>query len=93
MQFDEVLPAHFSTISRNPFPHTLIERTLLQIAEGKTDPAHFRTDVLAAAGWKHSSLVSFGKYPDEAAATFNRIRLALADSEDPHSVLAKLKGG
>lgn len=93
MLFNEVLAAHFSTISRDPFPHVLIERMLLQIAGNPDTANRFRADALAAAGWKHSSLVSFGKYPDEAAAAFNRIRAALAESEDPAGVLAALERG
>jgi hypothetical protein len=90
MQFDEVLPVHFSTISRDPFPHVLIERTLLQMAEGELDGPKFRNKVLHAAGWKHSNLISFGKYPEEAAAAFNRVRLVLGSNETPESVLAAL---
>ncbi|WP_374355972.1 hypothetical protein [Chitinimonas sp.] len=92
MEFAEVQAQHFSTISRDPLPHTLIERALLQLSPGE-HAAQLRTEVLAAAGWKHSSLVSFGKYPEEAAKAFNRIRDALAQSDDPAVVLSKLKSG
>ena len=50
MQFDEVKPEHFSTISRDPFPHILIDRALLQISGGDARAAKFRVDALAAAG-------------------------------------------
>ena len=92
MQFNEVQAAHFGMISRDPFPHVLIERTLLQMAEKSPSGAKFRSEVLAAAGWKHSSLISFGKYPDDAAAAFNRVRAALEQSEDPGAVLKILQG-
>lgn len=91
MQFDEVQSEHFSSLSRTPFPHVLIERALQQIAGGDANGAQFRKDVLAAAGWPHSGLVTFGKYPDQAAAALNRIRLVLQESEDPATVLAKLR--
>ena len=78
MQFDEVKPEHFSTISRDPFPHILIDRALLQISGGDARAAKFRVDALAAAGWAHSGLVPFGRYPDQAAAAFNRLRVWLA---------------
>jgi hypothetical protein len=91
MQFDEILPEHFSTLSRTPFPHVLIERALLQIAEGQIDGPKFRNQVLVAAGWKHSNLVSFGKYPAEAALAFNRIRAVLAEQQEPVAILAALE--
>ena len=90
MVFDEVQAQHFSTLSRNPFPHVLIERALIQLA-GDGDGAKFRNDVMAAAGWKHSNLTPFGKYPDEACAAFNRIRAVLAETEAPEAVLSALK--
>lgn len=93
MMFSEIQAAHFNTISREPMPHVLVERMLLQIAGDQAAGNKFRTEVLAAAGWKHSSLVSFGKYPDEAAKAFNRIRLALAESEDPAVILQLLNAG
>ncbi|MBV8659640.1 MAG: hypothetical protein JO142_17605 [Burkholderiales bacterium] len=88
--FDEVLAAHFSMISRQPFPHVLIERQLLQMAGDASKANKFRADVLAAAGWRHSSLVSFGKYPDEAAVAFNRIRAALHENIQPSELLDAL---
>lgn len=92
MEFDEVKPEHFGMISRNPLPHTLIDRAISQIGGSDVHGAQFRKDALAAAGWKHDGLVSFGKYPDAAAAAFNKIRTVLAETEVPDEVLAKLKG-
>jgi hypothetical protein len=91
MQFNEVQAAHFGMISRDPFPHVLIERALLQMGEQTPNGAKFRSDVMAAAGWKHSSLTSFGKYPDDAAAAFNRVRVALEQSQEPGAVLKILQ--
>lgn len=65
MQFDEVKPEHFSTISRDPFPHILIDRALMQLGGNDSRAAKFRTEALAAAGWAHSNLVPFGRYPDQ----------------------------
>ena len=91
MQFDEVQAAHFGMISRDPFPHVLIERALLQMSDRAVSGAKFRSEVLAAAGWKHSSLTSFGKYPEDAAAAFNRVRTVLQQSDDPNAILGLLK--
>lgn len=90
MQFDEVKAEHFSTISRTPLPHTLIEQALNQLGGGDIDGSNFRKNVLAAAGWKHSALISFGKYPEEASSAFNRVREVLATSESPSDILAAL---
>ncbi len=90
MQFDEVKPEHFSTISRDPFPHILIDRALMQLGGNDSRAAKFRTEALAAAGWAHSNLVPFGRYPDQAAAAFNRLRAALEITEKPAQVLAEL---
>ncbi|QLI81699.1 hypothetical protein HZU75_09240 [Chitinibacter fontanus] len=90
MQFNEVLPLHFSTISRDPFPHVLIERALLQMVPGSLEGPKFRNQVLHAAGWKHSNLTSFGKYPEEAAAAFNRLREVLVANETPDGILTAL---
>ena len=91
MQFDEVKPEHFSTISRDPFPHILIDRALLQISGGDARAAKVRVDALAAAGWAHSGLGPFGRYPDQAAAAFNRLRTVLEITEKPAQVLAELQ--
>ncbi len=92
MEFQESRAEHFTSISREPPPHVLIERALIQIA-GDGDAAKFRNEVLAAAGWKHSNLISFGKYPDQAASAFNRIRAVLAQTQDKGAVMASLGGG
>ncbi|GAB3260372.1 hypothetical protein [Chitinimonas naiadis] len=89
MQFDEVQAEHFSTLSRNPFPHVLIDRALMQLGGENSGP--YRNSVMAAAGWGHSNLIPFSKYPAEACAAFNRIRAVLAETEDPQAVLAALK--
>ncbi|MBB5017871.1 hypothetical protein HNQ59_001141 [Chitinivorax tropicus] len=91
MEFDEVKPEHFGTISRNPFPHVLIDRALMQIAGGGTAASDFHKRVIAAAGWKHHNLVPFGKHPQEAAQVYNKIRAVLAHcSEDAEAILKAL---
>ncbi|MGR2660548.1 MULTISPECIES: hypothetical protein [Chromobacterium] len=93
MQFDEVRPEHFTTLSRNPFPHILIDRALQQIAGGSADGSQFRKDVLAAAGWSHGGLTPFGKYPADACEAFNRIRKVLEVTQEPDAILAELDKG
>lgn len=91
MQFDEVKPEHFNTISRTPPPHSQIEQALTQLGGGDVEGTKYRKEVLAAAGWKHSSLVSFGKYPDEASFAFNKVRDAMANHEEASAILAAVK--
>jgi hypothetical protein len=90
MLFDEVQVQHFSSISRDPFPHVLIERALIQIGGGEKG-TQFKNDVLAAAGWTHSALTPFGKYPEQACMAWNRVRAVLAETEDPATILERLR--
>ena len=91
MQFsEEVLPIHFSTLRRTPFPHVLIEQRLVQIGGGGNDGMGFRKQVLNAAGWPHDGLVPFAKYPDQASTAFNRIRQVLEEDSQKDTLLASL---
>ena len=91
MQFDEVLPEHFNTLSRTPFPHVLIEQALLQMGGSGVDGSKFAKQALNAAGWKHASVVSYGKHAAEAAAAFNKIRTAFSPELTASELLERLK--
>jgi hypothetical protein len=91
MSFDEVKPEHFNTLSRTPFPHVLIEQALLQVGGGGVDGSKFAKQALTAAGWKHASVVSYGKYADEAAAAFNKIRGVFREELSAGELLEQLK--
>ena len=55
-------------------------------------PARNRICTLpAAAGWRHHDLISYGKFPDQAASAFNRVRLVLQQTQEPDAILAQLK--
>jgi len=90
MQYEEVASQHFLTLRRTPFPHALIEQALLEMGGGGPAGMRYRKKVLAAAGWPHDGLVPFAKYPEQAASTFNRIRLALVSGPDADGLLALL---
>ncbi|MBE9608311.1 hypothetical protein [Chitinilyticum piscinae] len=92
MQFDEVLPQHFTTLSRTPWPHVQIDHALLQLPGESKDHNKFRTTALKAAGWQHHNLVPLGKYPDEAAAAYNRLRAALGQCHTQQELLQALQG-
>ncbi|GGY17533.1 hypothetical protein [Paludibacterium paludis] len=93
MQFDEVLPQHFITLSRDPYPHILIDTALLQLAGGGAEASQFRLQVLAAAGWRHHAVTPLAKYPAEASVVYNRIRGVLAVTQDPQAILDELAKG
>ncbi len=90
MQFDEVMPQHFITLSRTPYPHILIDHALLQLAGGGSEASQFRLQVLAAAGWKHHAVTPMAKYPAEASVVYNRVRDVLALTQDPQQILEEL---
>jgi len=90
MLYDIVESRHFVTLSRNPYPHVLIEQALLEMGGGGPEGMSFRKKVLAAAGWPHDGLVPFAKYPDQAAEAFNRIRLALGEGPNADALLVRL---
>lgn len=93
MEFAEVIPEHFMRISREPPPHILLDRYLMQMAGGGTDVSAFHKEVMSAAGWKHHSLTPFTKYPAEASAAYNRVRDALSNCDQtPEALLFVLKG-
>nr|WP_108650513.1 hypothetical protein [Dongshaea marina] len=93
MEFKEVLAEHFLTFSRDPLPHTQIEQALLQIGGGGNEGMKFKKDIIAAGGWSHTGVVSFGKYPDEACKAFNNVRAALEKTEDPKELMKILTEG
>ena len=90
MHFDEVKPEDFATFSRVPPPHLQMEQFLMQLGGGGTEGTHFKKKVMLAAGWSHTGVVSYGKYPQEACKAFNRLREVLAAQREADAILAAL---
>ena len=90
MHFDEVKPEDFATFSRVPPPHLQMEQFLMQLGGGGTEGTHFKKKVMLAAGWSHTGVVSFGKYPQEACKAFNRLREVLAAHQEADAILSAL---
>ena len=90
MHFDEVKPEDFATFSRVPPPHLQMEQFLMQLGGGGTEGTHFKKKVMLAAGWSHTGVVSYGKYPHEACKAFNRLREVLAAHREADAILAAL---
>ena len=57
---------------------------------GGTEGTHFKKKVMLAAGWSHTGVVSYGKYPQEACKAFNRLREVLAAHQEADAILSAL---
>ncbi|MEV3840762.1 hypothetical protein [Aeromonas dhakensis] len=90
MHFDEVKPEDFATFSRVPPPHLQMEQFLMQLGGGGTEGTHFKKKVMLAAGWSHTGVVSYGKYPQEACKASNRLREVLAAHQEADAILSAL---
>ncbi|WP_270829148.1 hypothetical protein [Aeromonas sp. QDB20] len=90
MHFDEVKPEDFANFSRVPPPHLQMEQFLMQLGGGGTEGTHFKKKVMLAAGWSHTGVVSYGKYPQEACKAFNRLREVLAAHQEADAILSAL---
>ena len=90
MHFDEVKPEDFATFSRVPPPHLQMEQFLMQLGGGGTEGTHFKKKVMLAAGWSHTGVVSYGKYPQEACKAFNGRREGRAAHQEADAILSAL---
>jgi len=81
--FAEVSVEDFSKITMDRLPHQEIETALITMGGGGVRGTEFKTDMLKRAGWTGNALTSFAKRPEVAAEAFNRVRLAIAETEDP----------
>ena len=90
MEFDEVTVEDFSRL-QGPFSFLEIEASLVELGGEGVEGVNFRKAALKAAGWRHHDLISYGKFPDQAASAFNRVRLVLQQTQEPDAILAQLK--
>lgn len=90
-EFKEVSPDDFLTFSREQPSYVAIEQALIEIGGGGNNGIEFKKDALNAAGWNYGKLVSYGAHASTAADVFNRIREALAQTDNRDTVLDKLK--
>jgi hypothetical protein len=88
--FDEVKEEDFTTIGGAPPPHLKIEQALLQVGGAGKAGADFKAKALKAAGWKYDRMTGYAKNPELAALAFNRIREALAATDDRTQLLEML---
>lgn len=89
--FPEVQVEDFSKITIERLPHQEIEMALIAIGGGGVRGTQFKTDVVRAAGWSGERLSTYAGKPEMAAEVFNRIRVALAETEDMNELMAKVQ--
>lgn len=91
MEFAEVKSEDFTTISREQPSFLKIEAEVIKIGGGGVPGTAYKKDLLKAAGWTHHELTSYGKFPDQAAEAFNRIRASLGSTQDKDALLEAVK--
>lgn len=89
--FKEVSPDDFLTFSREQPSYVAIEQALIEIGGGGNQGVEFKKEALTAAGWGYGKLVSYGAHAGKAADAFNKIREALAATDERDDVLSKIK--
>lgn len=89
--FSEVKPEDFTTFSPKPAPHILIENELIKIGGTGTVGISFKSEVLKLAGWKYGDLSSYGRNPELASEAFNRVRQAIAKTDNKEQLLDTVK--
>ena len=89
-KFEEVKAEDFMKIGGEPPPHRKIEQVLLDMGGAGKHGAEFKFTALKAAGWKYDRLTGYAKNPDLAAEVFNKLREALAETNDKDRLLELL---
>ncbi|MCG8668983.1 MAG: hypothetical protein MI867_06185 [Pseudomonadales bacterium] len=89
-EYKEVSPDDFLTFSREQPSYVAIEQALIEIGGGGNRGVEYKKSALNAAGWNYGKLVSYGAHASTAADAFNKIREALAQSDDGDTVLSHL---
>ena len=77
-EYPEVHAEDFTKLTIEKQPHQEIENALIGMGGAK-----FKNETLKRAGWSGDRLTSFAKRPEDAANAFNKIRAALAKTDDP----------
>lgn len=87
-EFPLIKPEDFTTITTERLPHQEVEMAIMAIGKkGVSGGTDFKYKLLKAAGWKKMRLSTYAGDPDMAADAFNKIRVALAQTDDPDRLL------
>jgi len=89
--FVEVQVDDFMKITVEALPHQEIETVLSTIGGGGAKGVAFKQEMLKIAGWTGNKLTSFAKDPESAAEAFNKVRLALAKTDNPDDIRIALQ--
>jgi len=92
-EFSEIQADDFSKITIERLPHQEVEMALIAIGGGGVKGIAYKTDIIKAAGWNKERLSTYSGNPELAAAAFNKIRLALAETEEPEELASRMVEG
>lgn len=93
MEFDEIVPADFTSFTPGKVAtYIRIERLLNEIGGGGEAGVQFKIKAMHAAGWTYGGLIGYAKNPEKAAASFNKVRRALAQTQDRDVLISLLSG-
>jgi hypothetical protein len=93
MQFPEVQAEDFTKITIERLPHHEIESALINIGGSGVEGTQYKTKVIKAAGWKYERLTTYAAHPDVAASAFNKVRAALASTQEQDKLLELVTSG
>lgn len=89
-EYTEILPEDFTKITAQKLPHQEIEMALMAIGSsgsGSGSGTEFKNNLLKAAGWKKMRLSTYAGDPDMAADAFNKVRIALSQTDNPEELM------
>lgn len=85
--YPEIKPEDFTKLTLDKLPHQEIEMALMVMGGGGVAGTEFKNKLMKAAGWTKPRLSTYAGYPDMAAVAFNKIRVALTQTENPAELL------
>ena len=88
--FAVVQAEDFMKIGGDKPSHLLIEEALIKMGGAGAAGGNFKKEVLKMAGWTGGPLTTYASRADVAADAFNRVREAMAQTEDAETLRAHL---
>ncbi len=91
MEFDQIVADDFTSFRPGVVAtHVKLEQLLTNIGGGGTDGTSYKNQAMKAAGYKYDPIIGYAKHPQAAAEAFNKIRTAMAQTQDKDALLEKL---
>ena len=91
--YAEVKAEDFSKFTQERLPHQEIETALIAIGGSGVKGTQYKISAIREAGWDKGITISYARNAELAAQAFNRVRDALAHTDDPDQLLEKIKQG